>query len=88
MRDFKYNNQKYKFAQHLLDNHHSIDNMENILDVVHIMSKGKMMDTIKKYYIYRETILNNQINDRLTVQPNIIFKTIVQQDAYRGLRNT
>jgi hypothetical protein len=88
MRDFKYNNQKSKFAQHLLDNQHSIGNMENIMDIVHIMSKGKMMDTVEKYYIYRETKLNNQINDRLTVQPNIIFETIVRQDAYRGLRNT
>jgi hypothetical protein len=61
--------------------------MENIMDIVHITNKGKMMDTIEKYYIYRETKLNNPLNDRLTVQPNIIFETIVQQDAYRGLCN-
>jgi ferritin-like metal-binding protein YciE len=48
IRDFKYNNQKSKFAQHLLDSHHSIDNMENIMDIVHITDKGKIMDTIAK----------------------------------------
>ena len=47
-----------------------------------------MMDTIEKYYIYRETKLNNQINDKLTVQPNIIFETLVQQDTHRGLVKT
>jgi hypothetical protein len=88
MRDFKYNNQKSKFAQHLLDSQHSIGKMENIMDIMHIMNKGKMMDTVEKYYIYKETKINNQINDRLTIQPNIIFDTIVQQDTHRGLRNT
>jgi hypothetical protein len=73
LRDFKYNNQKSKFAQHLLDKEHSMDKMENSMDIIHITSKGKMMDTIEKYYVYRETKLNNQINDKFTVQPNIIF---------------
>jgi len=88
LRDFKYNNQKSKFVQHLLDKQHSMDVMENTVDVIHIISKGKMMDTIEKYYIYRETKLNNQINDKLTVNPNIILKTLVQQDPYRGLYTT
>jgi len=88
LRDFKYNNQKSKFAQHLLDRQHSIDEMENIMDIIHITNKGRMMDTIEKYYIYRETKLNNQINDKLTVQPITIFETLVQQDTHRGLIKT
>jgi hypothetical protein len=51
LRDFKYNNQKSKFAQHLLDKQHSMDRMENTMDIIHITSKAKMMDTIEKYYI-------------------------------------
>ena len=88
LRDFKYNNRKSKFAQHLLDRQHSIDEMENIMDVIHITNEGRMMDTIEKYYIYKETKLNNQINDKLTVQPNVIFETLVQQDAHIGHGNT
>jgi len=88
LRDFKYNNRKSKFAQHLLDRQHSIDEMENIMDIIHITNKGRMMDAIEKYYIYRETKINNQINDKLTVQPNIIFETLVQQDTHRGLVKT
>ena len=58
------------------------------MDMIHITNKGRMMDTIEKYYIYRETKLNNQINDKLTVQPNINFETLVQQDTHRGLVKT
>ena len=88
LRDFKYNNRKSKFVQHLVDRQHSIDEMENIMDIIHVTNKGRMMDAIEKYYIYRETKLNNQINDKLTVQPNIIFETLVQQDVHRGHDNT
>jgi hypothetical protein len=28
--------------------------MENIMHIIHITSKGKMMDTLEKFYIYRE----------------------------------
>jgi hypothetical protein len=49
--------------------------MENIMDTIHITGKGVMMNTIEKYYIYRETKRDNQLNDKLTVQPNAIFKT-------------
>jgi hypothetical protein len=44
-------------------------------------SKWKMFT----FYIFRETKLSNQINDKVTVKPNIIFETIVHEDPHRGL---
>ena len=41
--------------------------MEDIMDIVHITNEGTMMDTLERYYIYKETKSNNQINDKLTV---------------------
>jgi hypothetical protein len=41
LRDFKYNNRKSKFTQHLLDKQHSMDKMENTMDIIHIPVKGK-----------------------------------------------
>jgi hypothetical protein len=76
------------FSMVWLDRQYSIVEMENIMDVIHITHKGRMMDTIEKYYIYKETKLNNQINDKITGQPNVIFETLVQQDAHRGHGNT
>ena len=58
-----------------------------IMSTIHITNKGRLMDTLEKFYIFRETKLDNQINDKLAVRPNIIFETIVQKDAHRGIHN-
>ena len=47
-----------------------------------------MMDTLEKFYKLRETKLNNQIKDRLTVKSNLIFDTVVRNDPHRGLPST
>jgi len=54
-------NNKSKFAQHLLDNKHSTSPMENIMFVIHTMSEGRMLDTMERFYIYKETQINNQM---------------------------
>jgi len=54
-RDFKYGNKKSKFTQQLLENRHSTGPMENIMEMIHITNNSKMMDTIEKFYIFRET---------------------------------
>jgi hypothetical protein len=75
-------NKKSKFAQNLLENGHPIGHMENtIMDTT---SKGRMLDTLEKFYIYRETKRNKQINDKLTVKPNVIFDLLVHKDTHRG----
>jgi len=58
--------------------------MEDIMEVVHVKKKVKMLDTIEGFHIYKETKAGNQINDKLTVRENAIFETIVQKDSYRG----
>jgi len=82
-RDYKYNSNKSKFAQHLLDNKHSIGPIDDIMEILYRTNKGKLMDTMEKYHIYKETQLNNQINDKNTIKPNIIFDTIVQTNTNR-----
>jgi ferritin-like metal-binding protein YciE len=83
-RDYKYANNKSKFAQHLLDNNHSIGPIENVMDVIHTTGKGKMLDTMEKLYIYKETRINNQIHDKCTVKPNVIFDTLILEDTDRA----
>jgi hypothetical protein len=77
-----------QFAQHLLENGHSIGTMVDVMETVQITNKSQMMYTLKRFYIFRETKTNNQINDRMTVKSNLIFDTIVRKDPYRGLPNT
>jgi len=83
--DFKYGNGKSRFATHLLENEHSIGPKDNITETLHTAGNGRMMDTLEMFYIFQETKINNQINDRLTIKLNIILETIVQNDPHRGL---
>jgi hypothetical protein len=69
LRDFKYGNKKSKFVQHLLENKHPIGPIKNIMGTIHITNKGRMMETLKIYYFFRETKLNIQINDTLKSSP-------------------
>jgi len=85
LRDLKYKNCKSMFAQHLIDNGHSIGQMEDVMDALHITRKWQMLDTLEKYYIFRETKLKIQINGKLTVRQNSVFDTIVRHDHHRGL---
>jgi len=52
LRDFK-NKNKSKFAQQLVDNKHPIGPMEDIMEVVHVTNKGKLMDTTNCFHIYK-----------------------------------
>jgi hypothetical protein len=79
LRDYRHNTNKSKSAQHLTENRHSFGPIDNVMTILHKTEKGRMMDTMERYYIYKETKNNNQINDKNTLKPNIIFETIVQE---------
>jgi len=74
--DFKYNIRKSNFASHLLNNNHSIGPIKEIMKILYTTYKGRFMDTVERFHIYKETQANNQINDRNTVKPNAIFDVI------------
>jgi len=84
IRDLKYNNSRAKFAQHLIDNKHAIRNMEDIMEIVHVTGKGKKLDALESFHIYKEAKARNQINDKLMVRGNELFETIIQQDPCEG----
>ena len=88
MRDFKKGYNKIRFAQNLLENRHAIGNMNDIMDTLFFTNKGRLMDAVESFYIFRETKLDNQLNDKLTVKHNIIFETIVREDPHRGIYDT
>jgi hypothetical protein len=83
-RDYAHAHNKSKFAQHLLDHHHSTGPMNTIMDTLHITTKGRMLNTLERSHIYKETIINNQIKDKHTVKPNIIFDIITHNHPDRG----
>lgn len=55
------------------------------METIHIFNKGRMIDTLEKFYIFREIKLNIQLNEKLKIKPNIIFESIIRNDPHRGL---
>ena len=83
-RDYKFANNKSKFAHHFIEEGRAFGTMSDIMDVVQIASKGRMLVTLERFFIYRETKLGTQINDKLTVQSNPIFQALLQNYPHRG----
>jgi hypothetical protein len=75
--DFKHGHMKSKFAQHLIENGHSFGPIHNVMEIIYTTRKGKQMNTMENFYIFKETRNNNQINDRNMVKPNPIFDVVV-----------
>jgi hypothetical protein len=55
------------------------------MNTVYTTSKGKLLNKMERFYIYKETKTVNQINDKCKVKPNILFDTIVNEDTDRAL---
>jgi hypothetical protein len=85
--DYRHEHNRSKFAQHVLEEGHSFGPMNEVMKVVHFARKGKMLDTLERFYIYKEAKQGNQINDKLTFQINPIFEAIVQNPPPGRLQN-
>jgi hypothetical protein len=76
MQDYSHNYRKSHFTKHLLELNHPLGTLAQTMTILHTAKKGRMLNTIERYYILEEAHHNNQLNDRATVTPNIIFDTI------------
>jgi hypothetical protein len=48
------------------------------MHILHTTNKGRLLNTIENFYIHRETVANNQLNEKMTTKPNIIFDVILR----------
>jgi ferritin-like metal-binding protein YciE len=78
---FKNNNYNSKFSQHLLETRHTFGKIDDIMKILYYDKTGRHLDKIERYYIYRETIMNNQLNDKHRVTCNRIFDTIIKREG-------
>jgi len=63
LRESKNGYVKSRFAQQLLENRHAIGPMNDIMDTLFFTNKGRLMDAVESFYIFRETKLNNQTSN-------------------------
>jgi hypothetical protein len=86
--DFKYSIRKSSFATHLLDKNHSMGPINEVMSILYTNNNGGFMDTIERFYIYSETQINNQINDRNTVKPSATLDVINSHDPIHTCTST
>jgi tRNA U38,U39,U40 pseudouridine synthase TruA len=77
-REYTYATNKSNYAKHLLENNHTLQPMEKCMSVLYSTGKGPLLNTLEDFYIYRETLKDNQLNDKNTVAPNSTFDTILR----------
>ena len=58
--------------------------IEDVMKVLHTVNKRGMMNTLENFHIYKETEVDNEINDRGTIKQNILFDAILQGHPARG----
>lgn len=58
--------------------------MDDIMEILHVTNKRRSMDTIGEFHINKETKNCNQINDKNTVKPNIMFDIVVRGEPDRA----
>jgi hypothetical protein len=86
MQNYKHNYRKSQFAKHLLEVNHSPGTLEQTITVQHTAKKGRMLNTVEKYYILEEAHHDNQFNESATVTSNIIFYTIFRNKTLTAAR--
>jgi hypothetical protein len=56
---YKQQNYNSKFAQHLLESHYSMAPIDDVMEVVQVVKKGHLINALEKFYVYKETSMNN-----------------------------
>ena len=48
------------------------------MEILQYQKKGINLNTVERFYIYKEASVNNHLNDEHTVQSSKIFETILK----------
>jgi len=78
-RAFRYNTLQSKFAIHLTEQGQTFGNIENTMEVLQFHKKGTHLNTIERFYIHKESMNNNHLNEEYTETTNQIFNTILER---------
>jgi hypothetical protein len=55
------------------------------MHIFHTANKGRLLNTLENFYIHRETVANKQLNEKMTIIPNIILDVIVRHTKPRDV---
>jgi hypothetical protein len=56
--------------------------IDSSMHILEFQKKSKHMNTLERYYIYKETYLNNHLNDQHTIIQNKIYEIISSNEKF------
>ena len=75
---FKSNRNTSNYAKHALDHQHPFGAIQETMQILQYQRKGTHLNTIERFFIYKEYLTNNHLNDEFNINLNKIFEAILK----------
>jgi len=75
---FKSNRNTSNYAKHALEQLHPFGPIQDTMQVLQYQRKGTHLNTIERFFIYKEFSINNHLNDKFNITPNRIFEALLK----------
>jgi hypothetical protein len=75
---FRNNSPSSNFAKHLNEHAHSFGTINITMHILQHQKKGPHLNTMERFYLYKEAAFNNHLNDDHTVLPNKVVEIILK----------
>jgi hypothetical protein len=76
IRDIKYNNSNSGYSSHILETGHQYRSITDTMKVIKIQRKGKHLNTLERYHIYKMSREGVHMNDAHVDVHNPIFEAL------------
>jgi len=63
---------------------HEYGTIENTLEVLKIVQKGKLLDVIERFYIYKASKQKQIMNEQYVTDQNILFEMLLKYSKYNN----
>ena len=70
---FKSSRNTSNYAKHALEHSHSFGPIQETMHILQYHAKGAHLNTVERYFIYKEFNNNNHLNDDSNIAPNKIL---------------
>jgi hypothetical protein len=80
IRDIRYTQNKSKYAQHILNHNQKCGTIESTMDIIRLASKGKNVDALERFYIYKASKSQIIINEQYAFDSDVLFDLIINRD--------
>jgi hypothetical protein len=78
--DIRHNKDKSKYALHMLQFSHEYGTIENTLEILKVVNKGKLLDVLERFYIYKANRKKQIMNEQYVVDHNVLFEMLLRYD--------